>query len=153
VLLTRLPLMSLARLIARLTCIKRAASVHPEPRSNSPYALPVAFRLQTLSLELTVSASVFPVTLQLLRSSPIRKPMPSPSSIGPGNLIPLSHSRSVLPLGILLPLCRVVYYTMLSCQATLVSVFRTTWPDYPSHEGQFYHNPFSCQANFLAKRL
>lgn len=36
VLLTRLPLMYPRRgLIARLACIKRAASVHPEPRSNS----------------------------------------------------------------------------------------------------------------------
>ena len=38
VLLTRLPLMYSRRsLIVRLTCIKRAASVHPEPRSNSPW--------------------------------------------------------------------------------------------------------------------
>ncbi len=35
-LLTRLPLMDPKILIARLACIRRAASVHPEPRSNSP---------------------------------------------------------------------------------------------------------------------
>ena len=62
-------------LIARLACIKRAASVHPEPRSNSPFFRVLYSYRYSSSLVFDAPLSVFPVTLQLLRSAPIRKPM------------------------------------------------------------------------------
>ena len=59
VLLTRSPL-SIRRCFVRLACIRHAASVHPEPGSNSPFDLLIMFSLSRLLLfEIDVSYSVF----------------------------------------------------------------------------------------------
>jgi hypothetical protein len=65
VLRTRLPLaLQFPKMPVRLTCVRHAASVHPEPGSNSP------LNINVLSLHPRFSdsfASFFPTTLQLLR--------------------------------------------------------------------------------------
>ena len=59
VLLTRSPL-SIRRCFVRLACIRHAASVHPEPGSNSPFDLLIMFSLSRFLLfEIDVSYSVF----------------------------------------------------------------------------------------------
>ena len=59
VLLTRSPL-SFRRSFVRLACIRHAASVHPEPGSNSPFDLLIMFSLSRFLLfEIDVSYSVF----------------------------------------------------------------------------------------------
>ena len=74
-LLTRSPLEGL-RLLVRLACIRHAASVHPEPGSNSPPEFFLILReclflVKTLPLQ---RFSRLPVTLQLLRSPRDRCP-------------------------------------------------------------------------------
>ena len=67
-LLTRSPLFpSLkARFIVRLTCVRHAASVHPEPGSNSPQEF---HRITNQIDESQVPLTFFPITLQLLKVS------------------------------------------------------------------------------------
>ena len=58
-LLTRSPL-DIRRYLVRLACIRHAASVHPEPGSNSPFDLLIMFSLSRFLLfEIDVSYSVF----------------------------------------------------------------------------------------------
>jgi hypothetical protein len=61
VFLTRAPL---CRSTVRLACVRHAASVHPEPGSNSPYSCRVAYATSGVCL----ACSVF--TVVLLRCSP-----------------------------------------------------------------------------------
>ena len=87
-LLTRLPLMYPRRgLIARLACIKRAASVHPEPRSNSPLFLTIAsatvFLLPLVSPLLSYHSSIVKVLPAIVK--PMRVALPAPPRIGLGN--------------------------------------------------------------------
>ncbi len=64
VLRTRLPLtLRLLKASVRLTCVKHAASVHPEPGSNSP----LYFNVRFLYPDSSTLKRFFPTTLQLLR--------------------------------------------------------------------------------------
>ena len=82
-LLTRSPLIGLL-LSVRLACIKHAASVHPEPGSNSPQNLFLPCGITSLQMSVPnqlkkITGSRLPITLQLLRCRPRRpdkKPMP-----------------------------------------------------------------------------
>ena len=65
---TRLPLtLQFPKASVRLACVKHAASVHPEPGSNSPLYFNESFESRFFDSE-----RIFPTTLQLLRSSPLQ---------------------------------------------------------------------------------
>jgi hypothetical protein len=91
-------------LIARLACIKRAASVHPEPRSNSPFdSFPNSFEFWVffVLLALCCSASCYYSAVKVLAPVfPTVKPMFRALSallIGPGNLLkPLLRSLATI---------------------------------------------------------
>ena len=71
VLLTRSPLIFRRRFV-RLACIRHAASVHPEPGSNSPQKITLASVVYFT--EFTGSTKMlFPITLQLLRCLPFER--------------------------------------------------------------------------------
>jgi hypothetical protein len=66
-------------LIARLACIKRAASVHPEPRSNSPFDLPQLIRVTGFFSRVLLSllaVSCYYSAVKVPCPSPTVKPMP-----------------------------------------------------------------------------
>ena len=91
-LLTRSPLARLLWLV-RLACIKHAASVHPEPGSNSPQYLfaPRGAYVRMFVLKLkSFTGSRLPLTLQLLKSCG------------------LAHSRQQKPA----PICQRRYHSM-----------------------------------------
>ena len=73
VLLTRSPLGHLEQALldlVRLACIRHAASVHPEPGSNSPFAHPVQFsKIDFLASRLLRSALVYITILSLFRQA------------------------------------------------------------------------------------
>ena len=111
-LLTRSPLCRLLHTV-RLACIRHAASVHPEPGSNSPHywcdlAVTIIFA-DVCSIRFTQTnsqSSVFPVTLQLLRCAiALWRQKTDASDVGWACVSPscLVH-RSVIPtiLGFLL---------------------------------------------------
>ncbi len=57
--------------LVRLACIRHAASVHPEPGSNSPQKI---FTLASVSYGFTDSTKLLlPITLQLLRCLPFER--------------------------------------------------------------------------------
>ncbi len=64
VLRTRPPLAS-RKMLVRLACVKHAASVHPEPGSNSPFES--YFLASTSGSPSKLSTGSFPITLQLLK--------------------------------------------------------------------------------------
>jgi hypothetical protein len=72
-LLTRSPLRASTEvsLSVRLACIKHAASVHPEPGSNSPHISLLITSFDAVSSLLSESLVSFSITLQLLRCCPI----------------------------------------------------------------------------------
>ena len=98
-------------LIARLACIKRAASVHPEPRSNSPYFFSsCSFRYRHVYsfddepiFRLSCHSSAVKVRV-------IRKPMRWVASAPAHRPRQLDPRESVLPASCI-TLQRVVYYT------------------------------------------
>jgi len=111
--------------------------------------LSVASQLQSSSLKLTVSRFRLSCHSAIVKVLPIRKPMPALPSIGPGNLI---FSDQSCPLGILLPLCGVVYYTILSCQVTCFCV-QNSLTSLSVTQGMILPQPIFLSSQFRVKRL
>ena len=166
-LLTRLPLMCSRRsLIARLACIKRAASVHPEPRSNSPFDLaftcvkdffPQLIRVSwvfSLLSRLAASCYYSAVKVPTPPALPTVKPMPSRDL--PRSASALATCRpfrtSVLP-AVGLP-SGILHLTTPrgSCQALTRSslppwlVRSSVLPRLRVSTSAVYHSPSRCQA-------
>ena len=142
-LLTRLPLMSPKELIARLACIKRAASVHPEPRSNSPL---VPVHLPMNSCAVSALARGEPA-LRCTYHSSVVKVLRQQSRCFRSDFGNLNHLAQSCCLSITLLTLRTFECNTpsLFCQA-----HRVTSPVLPRRVSlptarRFYHTPFFCQ--------